>query len=102
MSTIPEMVKELTDEDDFDFFTLRRMVKEQDGKILEDPAVVSEGRWSLRKRAVITLDPKAEELYGVEWSEGATEYQEDTDPEPEVYRVAPYPSVTYVRESGRV
>lgn len=50
--------------------------------------VVSTGRWDER---ILVVIERGVESVGIEYSAGLTEYQEDTEENPEVYYVKPVP-----------
>lgn len=76
MSFLDEVREGLESED-----TFWRWTKGID--ILDDD-IIDERRWYSRRRQVIR---QGDELVGVEFNEGATEYQEDTELEGEAYEV---------------
>lgn len=74
-----EEINGMLEQDSLDFLYLKSY------NVLEDE-IIDEGRWDLRHRAVIT---NGAEHVAVEYSVGATEYQDDTEINGEAYEVYP-------------
>lgn len=88
-------VKELTSEYRFDDYDLLQLLAERFSlQEVERRLVISQGRWATRFRSV--YGDNANNFVAINWSEGSTEMQEDTEPNVLIQRVVAEPSVRYV------
>jgi hypothetical protein len=92
MSLIEE-INEYIAKGDMDFLWLSKYEKVED-------EIVEEGRWANRRRTV--LRNRHGDFVAVEHDEGATEYQDDIEPEAEAYEVYPKQvvKIVYVKAGG--